>query len=308
MEFWIPIIAEDQGQMLEIARAAEAIGFAGVALADHVAVPTAFASKHPSGETPFDHRTSFPDPLTCIAAMAAVTTRLRFLTYVYVLPMRDPFSVAKQAGTVALLSGHRLRLGVGAGWLLEEIGLLGFDPGTRGRRMDEMIEVMRRFWRDGTAEFHGEFYDFGPTGMYPAPGPLPVWIGGRSDAALRRAARNDGWVGMNYDRDEIPPLLRRLREERRRHVEATGASGPFETLVLANAEPSRELYRDLEAQGVTSTIALAWPFADPAFAPLERKLAAMEAFGAVHLREPGVWPLRHGLPAASALDAPRADP
>ena len=119
MEFWLPIIAEDHSQLLEIARAAEAVGFTGVALADHVAVPAVYASKHQSGETPFDHRASFTDPLTSIAAMAAVTTRLRFLTYVYVLPMRDPFSVAKQAGTVALLSGHRLALGVGAGWLLE---------------------------------------------------------------------------------------------------------------------------------------------------------------------------------------------
>jgi len=284
VKFWLPIIGEDTSQLQEIARCAEEVGFTGVALADHVAVPSGYASKHPSGETPFDHRANFPDPLTCIAAMAAVTTRLRFLTYVYVLPMRDPFSVAKQAGTVALLSDHRLVLGVGAGWLLEEIAALGFDPRTRGRRMDEMIEVMRRFWRDGTAEFHGEFWDFGPTGMYPAPGrSLPVWIGGKSDAALRRAARNDGWVGMNYDPEEIPGLLRKLSDERRRHVEATGAAGPFETLVLSNAAPSPELYRDLEAQGVTSTIGLAWPLGDPAFAAFERKRAAMEAFGAAHL-------------------------
>ena len=284
MHFWLPIIGEDASQLLEIARCAERAGFTGVAIADHVAVPQRYASKHPSGETPFDHLANFPDPLTSIAAMAAVTTRLRFLTYVYVLPMRDPFSVAKQAGTVALLSDHRLALGVGAGWLLEEIELLGFDPRTRGRRMDEMIDVMRRFWRDGTAELHGEFFDFGPTGMHPAPGrSLPVWIGGKSDAALRRAARNDGWVGMNYDPEEIPGLLRKLAQERRRHVDATGAPGPFETLVLSNAPPSRGLYRDLDAQGVTSTLAVAWPFGDPAFAPLERKRAAIEAFAAAYL-------------------------
>ena len=283
MQFWLPIIGEDASQLLDLARCAESVGFAGVALADHVVVPRAYASKHPSGETPFDHRANFPDPLTCIAAMAAVTTRLRFLTYVYVLPMRDPFSVAKQAGTVALLSDHRLALGAWAGWLAEEIEILGFDPRTRGRRMDEMIDVMRRFWRDGTAEVHGEFWDFGPTGMYPAPGrSLPVWIGGRSDAALRRAARNDGWVGMNYDPEEIPLLLRKLALERRRHVEACGTEGPFETLVLSNAAPSRELYRDLEGLGVTSTIGIAWPLGDPAFAPLARKCAAMEAFGAAY--------------------------
>jgi len=142
---------------------------------------------------------------------------------------------------------------------------------------------MRRFWRDGTAEFHGEFWDFGPTGMYPAPGrPVPLWIGGRSDAALRRAARNDGWVGMNYDSEEIPVLLAKLARERRRHVEEGGASGPFETLVLSNAAPSPALYRDLEAQGVSSTIGIAWPLGDPAFAPFERKRAAMEAFGAAN--------------------------
>ena len=284
MEFWLPIIAEDQSQVLELTRCAEAAGYTGIAMADHVAVPKGYASMHPSGETPFDERGLFPDPLTCIAAMSVVTTRLRFLTYVYVLPMRDPFSVAKQAGTVALLSSHRLTLGVGAGWLLEEISLLGHDARTRGRRMDEMLEVMRRFWRDGTAEFHGEFYEFGPTGMYPTPGrSVPVWIGGKSDAALRRAARHDGWVGMNYDVDEIPGLLHTLREARRRHVEETGARNPFETFVLPNAPPSRPLFRDLESQGVGGTIAVAWPFGDPAYAAFERKRAAIEDFAAKYL-------------------------
>jgi probable F420-dependent oxidoreductase len=279
VRFWLPIIGEDTTQLLDLARCAEACGFEGVAVADHVGVPLRFASVHPSGETPFDHTMPFPDPLTSIAAMAAVTTRLRFLTYVYVLPMRDPFSVAKQAGTVALLSQSRLALGVGAGWLLEEIELLGFDPHTRGRRMDEMIEVMRRFWRGGTAEFAGKDFAFGPTGMYPCPDPPPpVWVGGKSPAALRRAARNDGWVGMNYDLPEISALLKQLHVERERHVKETGARGPFETLVLANAEPSEQLYRDLAAQGVTSTLAPAWPFGDRSYAALERKRAAIEAF------------------------------
>jgi probable F420-dependent oxidoreductase len=220
--------------------------------------------------------------------MAAVTTRLRFLTYVYVLPMRDPFSVAKQAGTVALLSGSRLALGVGAGWLLEEIELLGFDPHTRGRRMDEMLEVMQRFWRDGTAELAGKDFAFGPTGMFPVPeAPPPVWIGGKSPAALRRAARHDGWVGMNYDLPEVMALLKQLRAERERHVKETGARGPFETLVLANAEPSEALYRDLAAEGVTSTLAPAWPFGDASFAQLAAKRAAIEAFAARFLARAG---------------------
>jgi probable F420-dependent oxidoreductase len=279
MEFWLPVVGVALDQVVDVARCAERCGYAGVTLADHVVVPVRYASRHPSGETPFDHRAEFPDPLTTFAAMSAVTTRLRFLTYVYVATMREPFSLAKQAGTVAGLSGGRLRLGLGAGWLLEEIGLLGFDPATRGRRMDEMLDVMRVFWRDGTVEFHGTFYDFDAVGMFPRPQkPIPVWIGGKSGAALRRAARNDGWVGMNYDLDEIPDLLAQLARERAA-VAAQGRSRtPFKTLVTANAAPSDELYARLESLGVTSTVALAWPYGDPAFAPLERKLEAIEAF------------------------------
>jgi probable F420-dependent oxidoreductase len=287
MQFWLPVVGVAIDQVLEVARCAERRGYAGVTLADHVIVPVEYRSRHPSGDTPFDHRAEFPDPLTTIAAMAAVTTRLRFLTYVYVATMREPFSLAKQAGTVAQLSQGRFALGIGAGWLLEEIELLGFDAHSRGRRMDEMIEVMRRFWREGVVEFHGEFYDFAPVGMFPQPRrEAPIWIGGKSTAALRRAARNDGWVGMNYDLDEIPGLLDQLRNERTRADAEARARTPFETLVTANAAPGAELYAHLESMGVTSTVALAWPFGDPAYSPLERKLDAIEAFADRYL--PGV--------------------
>jgi probable F420-dependent oxidoreductase len=286
MQFWMAVMFEDTRQLLDIARSAEELGYTGIAVADHVAVPAEFSSVHPSGENPFDHRSDFPDPLTSIAAMAAVTTRLRFMPYVYILPMREPFSVAKQAGTVAMLSDYRFALGVGAGWLREEIALLGHDPATRGRRTDEMIEVIRRFWDGGgIAEFHGEHYDFGPTGMYPAPERhIPIWVGGRSDVALRRAARNDGWLGMNYPVDEIPGLLGKLNEERRRHLETHGGNGvEFETLVIPNAMPDRGLYADLEEQGVTSTVCTAWNLGDPAFAAFGAKRAAMEAFAEAFL-------------------------
>lgn len=286
MQFWMPYMFEDTSQMLEVARAADELGFAGIALADHIAIPQGFRSVHPSGDNPMDHTGLFPDPFTSIAAMATVTTRLRFMPYVYILPMREPFTVAKQAATVAALAQHRLALGVGVGWLREEIELLGQDPATRGRRTDEMIEVLRRFWRDGTAEFHGEFYDFGPTGMYPQPGgPIPVWIGGKSATALARAARNDGWLGMNYDLDEIDVLLGRLGEARARAADTGEArDGAFEVMVIPNALPSAALYDDLEAKGVTATIGMPWFPGDPAFATAAAKIDAMAGFADTFLR------------------------
>jgi alkanesulfonate monooxygenase SsuD/methylene tetrahydromethanopterin reductase-like flavin-dependent oxidoreductase (luciferase family) len=146
MDYWLYLTGEDDHQLIELARHAEAAGLRGVALADHVAVPVEFSSVHPSGEAPFDYRTSFPDPLTTAAAILASTERLEVMTYVYILSMREPFSVAKQAGSISLLSGNRFRLGVGAGWLLEEVTMLGQPLRGRGRRMDEMLEIMRAFW------------------------------------------------------------------------------------------------------------------------------------------------------------------
>ena len=134
------------------------------------------------------------------------------MTYVYVLPMREPFSVASQVATLACLSGGRFRFGVGAGWLTEEIAMLGHAVRGRGRRMDEMLEIIRRFWTEDDVEFHGEFFDFEPAGITPKPPePVPVWIGGKSPAALARAARHEGWLGMNYDLPEVYELLAALK-------------------------------------------------------------------------------------------------
>jgi probable F420-dependent oxidoreductase len=206
--------------------------------------------------------------------MAAVTERLRFMSYVYVLPMRDPFTVAKQVGTVACLSGGRIAFGVGAGWLTEEIALLGVDPRSRGARMDEMLEVMTDLWHDGRAEHHGRFFDFPEVGMFPVPDqPVPVWVGGRSDAALRRAVRHDGWLGMNYDLEEIERLLARLARLR---ADAGDARDEFEVFVIANESPSVELLRRLDDSGVTSTMVMPWYPGDPAVVGLDAKRVAME--------------------------------
>ena len=276
MKFWIPFMFDPLEQAADVARAAEEFGYEGLALADHVVVPETFASVHPSGETPFTAETPFPDTFTTMTAMAAATTRLRFMSYVYILPMRDPYGVAKQVGTAAILSDYRMVLGTGVGWLAEEFEQQGQDFSTRGARTDEALAILRDFWDDGWAEHHGRFYDLPRSGMFPVPaGPIPVWVGGKSDAALARAVRQDGWLGMNYPLDEVERLLARLAEMRR---EAGDTRPEFEVFVIPEAMPSLDLYKRLADLGVTSTMGFGWAPGDPAAADLSAKREGLARF------------------------------
>lgn len=286
MEFWLPLIFEpDVLQYVEVARAAERIGFTGIALPDHVVIPSEFVPAHPGEGNPFTASVDHPDPFTVITAMGAATTTLRFMTYVYVLTMRDPFTVAKQAASVSTLTGGRFAFGCGAGWLEEEIALLGQDPRHRGARMDEMLDVIRGLWDHGTFEYHGSHYDFAPVTMTPVPQPPPpIWIGG-GHASLRRAARCDGWVGMDHPFDELEELLAQLERMRRRQADERDASrAAAQTMAVARELPSRELYARLEGLGVTATIALPWRPADPDYAQLPAKVAAMERWADAFVR------------------------
>lgn len=280
MDYWLAWFHEGGNQAREIAQAAERIGFRGIAVPDHVAIPKHYGSLHPSGRRIIEYDSEYPDALITLTAMASVTTTLELMTYVYVLPMRDPFSVAKQAATLATLSEHRFGLGVGAGWNVEEIALLGHDPSTRGRRMDEMLTIMRDLWTTGEAELHGEFFDFGPVGQHPVPAQrVPLWIGGKSDRALARAARHDGWVGMSYPMDEIERLLEKLDGHRRAHADRHGeGERPFRRFVMPEALPSRDVYARLEGWGVEGAVAMVWPIETAAFSSVAAKVDAMERF------------------------------
>jgi len=261
MKIWQVVSFSEPEQLLDIARGAEDAGFHGVLLSDHLFFPGRLESRYPyapDGKPGFDGTTPFPDAWTTIAAMAAVTTKLRFATMVYILPLRHPLEVAKSVGTAALLSGGRVALGAGAGWIREEYDALGVDFATRGKRFDEMIEVLRKVWTGAMVEHRGRIFELGPLQMSPPPAaPVPISIGGTSDAALRRAARlGDGWIGTGQHPDELPQLLGRLRA----HREKAGRAGAsFETIVPLVVPPDAELLRRLEADhGVTATTA--WPF------------------------------------------------
>jgi probable F420-dependent oxidoreductase len=137
---------------------------------------------------------------------------------VYLLNIRHPFTGARGFATLDVLSGGRAEVGVGAGWLRAEWDAVGLDPRTRGKRLDEAIDVCRRLWSEDVVEHHGQFFDFDPVMFEPKPvqQPLPVLVGGESDAALRRAAeRGDGWIGMQHTPESVAPIAKRLRAEAR---------------------------------------------------------------------------------------------
>ena len=260
MRLWQVVSFAEPEQLLEIARAAEEAGLHGVLLSDHLFFPGRLASRYPysaDGKPAFDGATPFPDPWTTIAAMAAVTERLRFATMVYILPLRHPLEVAKTVGTAALLSRGRVALGVGAGWIREEFDALGVPFAARGARMDEMIEVMRKAWTGASFEHRGRCFALGPLQMSPPPpAQVPIYVGGLSPAALRRAARlGDGWIGTGQTPDEAIAYAAQLRHLR---AEAGRGDEPFETIVPLVVPPDRDLLRRLEAAGVTSTTL--WPF------------------------------------------------
>jgi len=277
---------------VELTRVAEAAGFDQVSLSDHVFYPDKLDSSYPysaTGRPIFPPETQWPDVWVMTGALAAVTERIAFTTHVYVLPARNPFVVAKAVGTAAHLSGGRVVLGVGAGWMREEFVQLEQPFERRGARMEEQIEVLRTLWRGGMVEHHGEFYDFDRLEMAPAPAaPVPILIGGHSEIALRRAARiGDGWMGVYYGLDELEVIVERLQGYRR---EYGTASRPFEIQAsIVDRLPTVDVCARLEEIGVTALVTSAWMMEGLKFATLAENTRALERFG-----EEYIAPLREG--------------
>jgi probable F420-dependent oxidoreductase len=261
VKFWQSVAFAAPDELLELARIAEEVGFHGVFCSEHVFFPERLESRYPyspSGEPLFTAETPWLDPWVQIAAMAAVTRTLRFVTGVYILPLRHPLEVAKTVASVALLSGDRVGLGVGAGWMREEFAVLGREFAGRGKRLDEQIAVIRKVWAGGMVEHHGVYYDFPRLQMSPPPRVAPpILIGGGSEAALRRAARlGDGWVGSGHGLEEALGVIGRLRALRR---EAGREREPFDIILVLNAPASVDDLRRFEDVGVTSLVS--WPLA-----------------------------------------------
>ncbi|MFF7155607.1 TIGR03619 family F420-dependent LLM class oxidoreductase [Streptomyces sp. NPDC008139] len=214
-------------ELAAVARAADRHGFAYVAVCDHIAVPRRLAAAM---------STTWYDPVATLGYLAAVTERVRLLSHVAVVGLRHPLATAKQYATLDRLSGGRLILGVGAGHVVEEFDAVGADFAGRGGVLDETIDALKAaLGEDEFPEHHGERYDFAGLGQRPRPVQTPrppVWVGGSSPAAVRRAAlRGDGWLPQGDPRDRLPGQIDRVRRLR---AEA-GIADPIE--IGAIAEP-----------------------------------------------------------------------
>ena len=262
MKFILPTSFLDPTHFLDMARAADETGWWAMAMSDHVVHPQKIASAYPytpDGKAYWPSTNPWPDVWVSIGAMAAVTSRLRFFTNVFVLPLRHPIFVAKAVGTAAVLSHDRVGIGIGVGWMREEFDILGEDFSTRGARTNEAIDILRLLWRGGMAEHHGKHYSFGPLEMSPAPAaPIPIYSGGLSEAALKRSAqRCDGWISVIHSIEEIRDYSRRLRALR---TEAGLPPEPFEIIVACNDAFDVDGYRRLADAGATALITVPWLF------------------------------------------------
>jgi probable F420-dependent oxidoreductase len=242
-----------------LVKAAEAAGFDSVLAVDHVVIPDSYVSTYPysaTGRLPGDRSVSLPDPLIWMACMAAVTTRLRFMTAVIILPLRNPLVLAKQVATLDHMSGGRIELGIGVGWLKEEFAAIGVPFDKRGKRADEQIAAMRALWAGDGASFAGEFVKFDKVSCNPKPvgGAVPIMIGGHSEAAARRAGRlGDGFfpsVGAQIDTFPLFDVARRAAAEAGRDPAAIEMIAGCPDLLPGSGKDPRAAIEERRARGV----------------------------------------------------------
>jgi probable F420-dependent oxidoreductase len=281
MKYWQSISFTEPKELIEIAKCAEESGFEGVLISEHLFIPREYEPAYlysENGRPDFTGETPFPEPWVTIATLAAQTTRLRFSNIIQILPLHHPLEVAKSLAALALFSDNRVMLGAGAGWMKEEFEALGVDFATRGKRFNEMIEVMRNVWQGDYTEYHGDHFNFPSIKQSPAPEqPIPILIGGYSKPALRRAATlGDGWIGAGNTAAEAVEIMETLNTLRR---EAGREDTPFETIVPLTEQVDADTLLHLESLGVNATVNYPFKYTCGPDATLEQKLEMMRAFG-----------------------------
>ncbi|OBA86213.1 LLM class F420-dependent oxidoreductase [Mycobacteriaceae bacterium 1482268.1] len=273
-------------QLIELAKTVEEAGFDNIALPDSIFYMEKQSADYPytpDGSRMWDENTPWVDPLIAAGAMGAVTSTLRFYTNVMKLGSRNPLLLARQVGSVANLTNNRFGFGVGIGWAPEEFEWCGQPYAKRGKRVDEMIEVIKLVLAGGMVEFHGEFYDFDKLQMSPAPSkPVPFYIGGHTDAALKRAARvGNGWTSAMLKGAELAEIIGKLKKLL---AENDRADDPFEFQAVCIDKFGIDGHRELAEAGVTDNIVMPWIFDGLGFdAPLSAKQDSVKRFADTYI-------------------------
>ncbi|MEV5751357.1 TIGR03619 family F420-dependent LLM class oxidoreductase [Actinoallomurus sp. NPDC052308] len=267
MRFGVPLGLVHPGIWRDLTVEADRLGFESVWMPEHLVFATdlSTAAYPGTGRPGIVPSTPLFDAPAHLCALAAVTERIRLGTAVYLFALRHPFVAARAFATLDHVSGGRAIAGVGAGWYAGEWQAAGIDFGSRGRRLDEAIDVARRLWSEDVVEHHGEFFDFGEVAFEPKPRGIPILAGGESPAALRRAvARCDGWIGMPHTLESARPQLDRLR----RHL--GDRDRPFEITVHAYELAGPEEVGAWAALGVDRMIVRPWTRTGEALDALRR--------------------------------------
>ena len=260
MKFGIALGALNSHFHVKATDEAERLGYESVWLPEHLVLPVRMSrSPHPGDEhPPVPPTTPVFDAFAYLGFLAGRTRHVRLGTHVYNLGLRHPFISARAVQTLDVLSGGRVEFGIGASWLEEEWRAIGLDFASRGRRVDEAIEVCKRLWTEPEVAHDGEFFRFDAVAFEPKPLQQPwppILVGGESGAALRRAARvGDGWIGMGHTFESAPGQIARLRELR---AESGRDAASFQ-ICLGGPATSAHDVRRWEELGVTRLVVSPW--------------------------------------------------
>lgn len=280
MKFVLSTSFSSVAHLTRLAPVADTHGWHSMSFSDHVVNPESINTPYPyteDGNRRWQPFTDWPDPWVMIGALATITERLRFTNNIFVLPMRNPFLVAKAISTASIVSNNRVTPAIGVGWSADEFALMQADFKTRGKRTDEMLEILRLLWTGEMVEYQGEHYQFDALEMNPAPSEyIPIWIGGISDPAMRRAARlGDGWVTDLQSSAEIVGSIDRIHNWRK---EFGRDQQPFEIMATPSDAWDVEGYKRLEDAGVTHILTMPWPFYHGDTDELDKKIDSVKRY------------------------------
>ncbi len=251
-------IGKDPSAIRDFAQAAEELGYHHLLAYDHVV--GANPASRPGWRPPYTYKDTFHEPFVLFGYLAGLTKRIELVTGVIILPQRQTVLVAKQAAALDVLSGGRLRLGIGIGWNPVEYEALGENFKNRGRRSEEQVEVMRKLWTQELVTFEGEWHKITDAGLNPLPiqRPIPIWFGGGHDQTLRRVARlGDGWFPLLGPDDKCRAMIEKIRaytHEAGRDPRSVGIEG---RIMIGQGSPEQwtkeiQAWKELGATHVTA--------------------------------------------------------